>query len=61
MRRLENANPASGVAWEEIRVAYWRKQPIDTMQKAQLIEAECQLHRWKMALAVELDKLGVIA
>lgn len=60
MRRLEHANPASGVAWEEIRVAYWRKQPVTVEQKNKLIDAECQLHRWKMALAVELDKLGVI-
>ena len=60
MKRIPDANPASGVAWEEIRVAYWRKQPVDTMQKAQLVEAECQLHRWKMALKTEMDKLGVI-
>ena len=60
MRRLENANPASGVAWEEMRVAYWRKQPVDMTQKAQLIEAECELHRWKLALQAEMTKLGVI-
>ena len=60
MRRPHpEANPAAGVAWETMRVNFWRNNSADPKSHGHLIDAEFQLHRWKTALTAELQRLGV--